>query len=321
MANEEQLNILKQGVETWNAWREAHRGKPIDLRDANLSFANLSIANLSFANLSFANLSNTDLSNTNLSRADLSFANLTSANLKDTIFEQATVRYTTFANVDLSVALDLTTLQQPGPSTVGIDTLYKSQGRIPPEFLRGCGVPDSFITYIDSLIEAQHGIPFHSCFISYSHHDEAFARRLYDRLRQEHVRVWYAPEDMAGGKKTHEQIDEAIRTFNKLLIVLSPHSIQSPWVERELRKARKEERATGQRKLFPIRLTDITTLEDWQCQDSLSRQDLAEEVRQYHIPDFSHWSNDRAFETAFARLLKDLHATTPAAKQTHQPPP
>jgi hypothetical protein len=30
--------------------------------------------------------------------------------------------------------------------------------------------------------------------------------------------------------------------------------------------------------------------------------------REYHIPDFSHWKNQDAFEAAFARLLRDLKA-------------
>ena len=38
-------------------------------------------------------------------------------------------------------------------------------------------------------------------------------------------------------------------------------------------------------------------------------EDLAEEVRKYHIPDFSHWKNHDAFERAFARLEKDLRTS------------
>jgi uncharacterized protein YjbI with pentapeptide repeats len=40
MANEEQLGILKQGVEAWNAWREAH-DIDIDLSGADFSRASL----------------------------------------------------------------------------------------------------------------------------------------------------------------------------------------------------------------------------------------------------------------------------------------
>ena len=38
-------------------------------------------------------------------------------------------------------------------------------------------------------------------------------------------------------------------------------------------------------------------------------EDLAEAVRKYHIPDFSHWKNRAVFEAAFARLEKDLRTS------------
>ena len=41
MADQEQLNILKQGIETWNQWRQKHTDTPPDLSDADLSRANL----------------------------------------------------------------------------------------------------------------------------------------------------------------------------------------------------------------------------------------------------------------------------------------
>jgi hypothetical protein len=43
---------------------------------------------------------------------------------------------------------------------------------------------------------------------------------------------------------------------------------------------------------------------------SIIGEALAEEVRKYHIPDFSNWKNHDAFERAFARLEKDLRIVT-----------
>ena len=57
-----------------------------------------------------------------------------------------------------------------------------------------------------------------------------------------------------------------------------------------------------------MRLTDYATLQGWECRDSATGKDLAEELRQYFIPDFSHWKEHDQFEAAFARLLKDLQA-------------
>jgi uncharacterized protein YjbI with pentapeptide repeats len=61
-ADEEQLRILKQGADSWNAWRSQQAaGIQVDLREANLVRADLSEAKLSFANLIEANLGQTDL--------------------------------------------------------------------------------------------------------------------------------------------------------------------------------------------------------------------------------------------------------------------
>ena len=114
MANEEQLSILKQGVEIWNEWREHNVNAKIDLSEADLAHANLSYANLKNANLSGAELSAADLYRANLSgatlknvklhTANLSEANLTRANLEDSSFWQATLRQANLKNAKLSGA-------------------------------------------------------------------------------------------------------------------------------------------------------------------------------------------------------------------------
>jgi hypothetical protein len=92
--------------------------------------------------------------------------------------------------------------------------------------------------------------------------------------------------------------------------VLSEHSIQSEWVMTEIRKARETEKKEKRRKLFPIRLCDMATLQAWECFDADSGKDLAVEVREYFIPDFSNWKDRIAFEQVFARLKNDLEIET-----------
>ena len=58
----------------------------------------------------------------------------------------------------------LNSVRHTGPSTIGIDTVYRSQGQIPELFLRGCGVPESFITYAKALTGS--AIEYYSCFIT-----------------------------------------------------------------------------------------------------------------------------------------------------------
>jgi hypothetical protein len=57
---------------------------------------------------------------------------------------------------------------------------------------------------------------------------------------------------------------------------------------------------------FPIRLLDFETIQRWECFDADSGKDLATELREYYIPDFSNWKDHDAFETEFSKLLRDL---------------
>ena len=113
-------------------------------------------------------------------------------------------------------------------------------------YQRGCGVSKDFITYQPSLIGTMQPIQYQSCFISDSSRDEEFARWLHEKMRGEKLRIWFAPEDMQGGKKLIEQIDRAIQVNDRLLLVLSEQSMNSEWVKTEIRKARRAElRALG----------------------------------------------------------------------------
>lgn len=314
-----------------------------NFKEVNLRGANLSEPYLGTANLRGANLSQADLGRANLSEADLGGADLSGANfgggffnnthlggihfivrgtedfitrfakrsvLNDANFLGAVFHATVFADLDMSKTIGLESARHSGPSTIGIDTLFRSHGKIPDEFLRGAGVSEDVILHLMPLIRAGDPVQWHSCFISYSTKDEAFAVRLHSRMRQANLRVWFAPEDMKGGDYFFEQIERAIQLHDRLLLVLSEESIQSKWVEREIRRARKTERAEKRRKLFPICLCDWQTIREWECLDHDTGEDLAEEVRKYHILDFSNWKNHDAFETAFTKLHVDLKAST-----------
>ncbi len=202
-------------------------------------------------------------------------------------------------------------------STIGVDSIYRSQGKIPESFLRGVGLSEEFIRYIPSLVSAEatiaeKGIEFYSCFISYSHKDEEFAQQLFARMRAANIRVWYAPEEIKGGQKIHEQIEAAIRVYDKLLLVLSEASMASEWVKTEIRNARRQEKKTGKRKLFPVRLVDFETISEWSEFDADSGKDLSVELREYFIPDFSQWKDLDRFEVEVQKLLRNLKMDAPA---------
>jgi hypothetical protein len=131
MANPEHVKIVKQGAAAIKAWREKNPTIRLELVDADLCVADLSLADLS--------------------GADLCWASLTGAKLDEVCIEDAGMDCTSLTNVDLSKVEGLESVGHFGPSSIGVDTLYKSQGKIPEEFLRGCGVPEDFITYLPAV--------------------------------------------------------------------------------------------------------------------------------------------------------------------------
>jgi len=101
MAESEHLRILKEGVASWNRWRQEHADvqpdlhdislAALDLRSANLAGANLNGANLSKANLAGANFAEADLRGADLRGADLSKANLMGVNFSQSTIDNFTL--------------------------------------------------------------------------------------------------------------------------------------------------------------------------------------------------------------------------------------
>ncbi len=271
-------------------------------------------ADLRQAHLRYADLLSADLSGADLRGAVLFGTIFRRTNLTDTNFVDARLGGTIWANVDPSMTKGLDSLIHRGPSAIEFDTFLRSSN-LPDRFLLGCGVPETILEYIKALPHSLQPIQFYSCFISYSHKDEQFSQRLHGRLRQEGLRIWYAPEDMRGGKKIHHQIDEAIRLHDKLLLVLSEASMDSEWVATEIYRARQRETIEGRQVLFPIRLVSFDRIRDWERFDADTGKDMARELREYFIPDFSEWKDHDKFEEAFSRLLADLKKSAePSAK-------
>lgn len=323
MANREHLAILKRGVAAWNKWRKEHPDvrpnlvkadlftailsgvdlRRADLREAGLIGAVLSGADLRGANLTLADLIGAVLFGADLRRADFKWADLSGANLRGADVSKAQFGATVLGNTDLSGTKGLDAAVHVGPSTIGIDTIQRSGGKIPEAFLRGAGVPDNWIEYIGSLVGQP--IQFYSCFISYSTKDQGFADRLHADLQAKGVRCWFAPDDLKIGDRFRLRIDESIRVYDKLMVVLSANSIHSEWVEKEVETAFEKERKQKTTVLFPIRLDDEVMKTD---------QAWAADIRRTrHIGDFIKWKDHDSYQTAFDRLLRDLKAEAAAA--------
>jgi hypothetical protein len=163
-------------------------------------------------------------------------------------------------------------------------------------------------------------LDFYSCFISYSTKDQDFADRLYADLQSRGVRCWFAPHDIQGGRKVHEQIDEAIRVYDKLLLLLSDASMNSNWVKTEIANARAKEQQQKRQMLFPISVVPFDGIRAWKLFDADTGIDSAREIREYFIPDFSDWKDHDAYAMAFERLVRDLTARPTKTTKTESKP-
>jgi uncharacterized protein YjbI with pentapeptide repeats len=314
VANKEHIGRLKDGIDGWNDWRSRSTATPdlgfaklqgakligANLSSASLCYASLVGVDLSGADLSGVNLGGADLSNANLSYANLRVANLTEANLLGTELNRAVLHETVLGNIDLSSASGLETCRHEGPSIIDHRTL-KASGSLPLRFLQGVGLPNELIDYLPSQ-----SIQYYSCFISYSAIDDDFAKRIHADLQNSGVRCWFAPHDLPIGGKILDEIDAAIRLRDKVLLVLSGHSIRSDWVEDEVKTAFEEERRRGQTVLFPVRIDDsiMETKEAWAAKLRADR----------NIGDFRPWRNHDEYQQVFNRVLRDLTAPTKKAE-------
>jgi uncharacterized protein YjbI with pentapeptide repeats len=104
MANPKHLQIVKQGVASWNAWRKKEPLTLPDLSKADLRNRDFRQADLCLTNLQGAGLTRTNLCRANLMGADLSRADLKEANLSGAAILGAAFSWANLEGADLSEA-------------------------------------------------------------------------------------------------------------------------------------------------------------------------------------------------------------------------
>ncbi len=288
----------------------------------------------------YANLHASDMRSTTFFGVDLTEASLRCATVMGTDFTQSTLCRTdfwnarvagcNFCNVDLSSAINLISIHHRGPSSVGIDTLVKSNGKIPHVFLDGCGVP-KWMQHVSELCDLD--ITAHQVseivstkifgsrtegplfmggvFISCSSSDRAFVELLEKRLKDSRITVWVYYHDLLAGS-IERQIATAIGIQHVVLVVLSESSLSSDWVWHEIEQARKLEQSQNRDVLCPISIDD-SWMNPAGVQTSVRRQleehgAILQYLKKKHILEFTNHHID---EGQFDKLIRGMKLNYP----------
>jgi len=155
-------------------------------------------------------------------------------------------------------------------------------------------------------------------FLSYASQDRELARKIADHLKNYDFYVWYDLWELKPGDSITQKIEEAISTSNYLIILLSPSSIRSEWVRRELIMAQSELTARDVT-IIPILISDVNENEIPIELRSIQWLDLrkdpekkigvvTKQITNSSRIDFSHFDG-RKFERLTSDLLKKLGFT------------
>jgi hypothetical protein len=91
-----------------------------------------------------------------------------------------------------------------------------------------------------------------SIFLSHNHADKSFVRRLAADLENQGISYWLDEAEIKVGESLVEKIRAGIDQVDFVAVVLSPNSIASPWVQRELDVAMNQEILGRRLKVLPL---------------------------------------------------------------------
>ncbi|MCZ6534897.1 MAG: toll/interleukin-1 receptor domain-containing protein [Chloroflexi bacterium] len=272
-------------------WADLHWA---NLRRADLRRADLHLADLRGANLSWANLSWANLGGAKLSGAFLNYAMVREIDNSETNFDSVYLGGTVFADCDLTGAMNLDRVRHGIPSTIGIDTILRSGGNIPEEFLRGAGVPEEIIRGLPMLIGE---IKYHSCFIGYGEPDREFAERLHKDLTGNKLSCWVYSMDYTPGEHTQREIKETRQRAGKFVVLCSAAGLLKDGVLKEIEDQMDEDRD----KIVPISLDKV-----WKA-DGFPVKRGARDLKPFLLErNYANFEESSDYKKELNRLLKAL---------------
>ncbi len=93
-----------------------------------------------------------------------------------------------------------------------------------------------------------------SVFLCHSSKDKPFVRRLSKDLEFQGLRVWLDENEIAAGNSLSKTIEAGLENCDYVIVALSKASIESNWVQRELRAGYSLEIERGENIIIPVLL-------------------------------------------------------------------
>ena len=149
----------------------------------------------------------------------------------------------------------------------------------------------------------------YSCFISYSHADNEFARRLHDALQERGIRCWLDEKQLKPGDDIFDEVNRGLRLSDKVLLCCSESSLRNSWwVDNEigttLDKEQKLQNERGERPLIliPLNLDGFLFSDQW-------TSGYAAQIRRRLAADFTAWESEKGeFEREVEKVVLALQA-------------
>ena len=271
-----------------------------NLQEANLAGANLSHADLSWTNLTGANLRGATVTATSLTLADLTGADLrgatiTNVNLESAVLMNAQLGFTKVINCDLSQTIGLETARHSGPSTLGLDTIARSGGSIPREFLENAGVAEPLLAAQDAMKGVARSFP--TVLIVGCQEDDQLGSRLRSGLAASQMPAWFLAADDESAVISGGILFEYTPNYDWLVLLCTPQSLESP-----------------QTCIYLSQLASSSGSGPTQATVSLATDDsfyegddhLCTLLKEGRVLDFRGWEETAAYEEALASLVSLL---------------
>ena len=300
------------GTRLFRAMLSEIRGEGVDFGRAVLQGADLSAAILSEANFIDAELQETDLAGAELLGINFAHANLDHAN-----FERVRCGWSSWNDVDLSRTTGLETMVHLGPGSVSLDTLERSETRIPTEFLLGNGVGQDWIERYET--QEDPSAAQESFFIVYSEEEEPFAGRLHNTLQKHGVRCWLDPRSGAEDNGlTGHVAARGFRVWDRVLLCATRASLSADWMDPLIESVKQREEAIKQHTgksvtlMWPLNLDGFLFSGSW-------THSQANEVAGRTLADFTGWRRNKTKFLSELKTLIDRLKEEPGGRAARRP--